>query len=117
MISNRIVTKGLSRNTKNLLVTRGFIPGFIQEVIEISKQVIRYGGSAARKVYDRLEEIVVFAKLTKVNNKEQDGTIKGWVRITYNRSRQIVVNAMKTTYAAIKSNISEIVISIKRIKP
>jgi hypothetical protein len=116
---NRLVTRGLSTKGRNRLVTQGFGSFFervVQEVVEVSKRIIKVGGTAARRVSDQLEEIVVYARLISVNSVQPDEPVKGWIRITYDRSRRIVVNAVQTAVNTIKTKLDEILISIRRIK-
>ena len=91
-----------------------------KEIVEQSRQAVlrlgRSGAKAGKEVYDRVEEIVVFAKLLKVNNVEPTESIKGWVRISYDRLRRIFTEAAKTAFTTVKSRIDSIVISVKRIK-
>ena len=118
MIRNQIVTRGLSPTTKTFFVTRGFIPGVIEEIAEISRRVaFRLGRSEKRNELNRVEEVVVFAKLIKVNDRKPNDSIKGWIRVTYDKQRRIAISAVKTAYAPIRSHIDRILIVIKRLKP
>lgn len=119
MITNNLVTKGLSSTSSNTLVTNGIGFSVFQEIVEASRQIaLRWGGSGKKRDRDdRVEEIVVFSKLLFVNNKIPDEPIHGWVRITYDTYRKIVIRAMKTTYAPIKTQVERILIAVKRLKP
>lgn len=114
---NQIVTRGMSTTQSNLLVTRGFsIAGVIREVVEVSRRFVRYGGSAAKKAVERVEEIIVFAKLKSVNSTAPVEPVQGSIRISFDRFRRLSVQAIKTGIAVVKSRVDEIVITIKRIR-
>lgn len=67
MIRNRIVTRGLSKTTRNLLVTRGFIPGIFQR---ISEAIFRPRGRSApgRRKPDECDEFTIKVSLVRVND-------------------------------------------------
>lgn len=102
-MKNRIVTRGLSKVGPNRLVARGFARGIIIPVVEAAKTVIRYGGSAARDVRDRVEEFVVSVKLIKVNDREPPEQIRGAIRVTYDTTRRVIANIARVTQATVES--------------
>lgn len=114
---NQLVTRGMSTTDTQLLVTRGFsVSRVIQEVVEASNKLLRFGRSSARHAYDQVEEVLVFARLNSVNKKVPTELVQGSIRITYDKLRRFSVSAIKTGYAILKSRLDEIVIVIKRIR-
>ncbi len=117
---NNLITRGFSGSGSSSLITLGFIPGAIIEVIETTRRIAlrmgRSGQKAAAAVWDRVEEFAVSARLLEVNNEEPSEPIRNWVSVSYDKLRKIVTEASKTTQASVKSRIDEIIIDVKRVK-
>lgn len=116
MISNRLITKGLSSSTRTTLVTIGFVTGIIEEIVEVGRQIIRHGRSSYKYWQDKAEEFVVFAKLVRYNDIEPDEPIKGWTRVVYDKTRQFVSKANIVTQRALRSFLDEIKVGVRLIR-
>ena len=118
MINNRLITQGLSTTSKNTLVAHGFATGIVAVIVDTTRRLIRGGRSSAKRAYeyveDRVEEVLIYARLMMTNNEEQDTLLKGTTRVSFNKTRKLNVEVSQPK-AMPKSAESEIVITIKRI--
>jgi hypothetical protein len=73
LITNRIITRGLSSNSRNRLVSKGFYSTLQQVVYAIRKLT----GTAKKKIDDIFDEWYVKASLVEINNREIEQTITG----------------------------------------
>lgn len=116
---NRIITRGMgaSRGKAGVagLVTQGY-GGLFRIAKEAVRQLIKVGRSSAKRAVEGLEEIVVWAKLVRVNDKKPDEKVEGFIRVGIDRARHIAVNLMGTITSRVRSTWEDIKVTISRIK-
>ena len=116
---NRIVTRGMgpSRGKAGVagLVTQGY-GGFFRAVAEQARRIGRVGKSAAKKTLEGLEEVIVWAKLVRVNDKKPEQKVEGFVRVGIDRVKHIAVNMIGSVSTRVRNVWEDIKITISRIK-
>lgn len=116
---NRLVTRGMgtSRGVPGRagLVTQG-MGGIFRFVVQQAERVIRYGRSSAHRAVQGLEEIIVWAKLVKVNDERPPQKVEGFVRVGIDRARHIAVNLIGSITSRARGVWEDIKITINRIK-
>ena len=116
---NRIVTRGMgpSRGKAGVagLITQGY-GGFFRAAIEGARRVVRAGRSAAKKTVEGLEEVIVWAKLVRVNNEAPPVKVEGFVRVGIDRARRYAVAVVSGITSRVRSAWEDIKITISRIK-
>jgi len=87
----RIVTRGLGRNKPGY---QGFITmGYGRRFIEIVKRVVRTGRSGAERMLRDLEDVMVWAKLIRVNDEKPNQDVQGRINVKVNLAKRIAVAA------------------------
>lgn len=116
---NRIITRGMgpSRGAPGIagMVTQGY-GGFFRFVAEIPARLVRAGRSSAQRAVQGLEEVIVWAKLVRVNDKKPEQSVEGFVRVGIDKARHIAVNIMGSITTRARSVWEDIKITISRIK-
>jgi len=109
----RILTRGLGRNRPGYqgFITMGYGRRFIEEVIRI----IRRGGSSAEKFVRDLQDVVVWAKLIRVNDEKPKENIQGQLTVKVNLARKIAVMAENVSNRT-RSAWEDVKITINRVK-
>ena len=101
-IKNRIVTRGLSKSGRNLLVTRGFIPGFFEKAKEIIVSIVRLRAKpeyVRRK--DECDEFRIKVSLVRVNDYELNRPISNTIKVIICPNPNLfvrVVGAVRTRF-------------------
>jgi len=115
---NRIITRGMgpSRGVpgRTGLVVQGF-GGIFRAVVETAKRVIRLGQSGTKRALQGLEEIIIGAKLLRVNDQKPSAPIQGHVTVRVDMSRRIAVMAEGVSRRA-RAAWEDVKISVKRVK-
>lgn len=109
-IINKIITRGLGPARDGIgniagPITRGYAGSFIEQVIDTAHRRVIHGVSGKREKYS---DIVVYAKLIEVNNKEPERKLEGWkkvpasaayaeslVEFVINRVKDVLVNVSR----------------------
>lgn len=116
---NRLVTRGMgtSRGVPGRagMITRG-MGGVFRFVAQQAERAIRYGRSSAHRAVQGLEEVIVWAKLVRVNDKKPQQNIEGFVRIGVDKAKHIAVNIMGSITTRVRNAWEDIKITINRIK-
>lgn len=116
---NRLVTRGMGTSRgvpgRGGMITRG-MGGIFRFVAQQAERAIRYGRSSAQRAVQGLEEVVVWAKLIRVNDKKPDEKVEGFVRIGIDRARHIAVNIMGSITSKVRNVWEDIKVTITRIK-
>jgi hypothetical protein len=109
----RIVTRGLGRNKPGYqgFITMGYGRRFIEEVIRIARR----GRSSAQRLIKELEDVVVWAKLIRVNDEKPKENIQGQLSVKVNLSTRIAVMAENVSTRT-RSAWEDIKITINRVK-
>lgn len=119
MTLNRIITRGMgaSRGKAGVagMVTQGY-GGFFRRAVEAARKLAAIGRSSAQRAAQGLEEVIVWAKLVRVNDKKPEKEVEGFVRIGIDKARHIAVNVMGSISTRIRSVWEDIKITIDRIK-
>lgn len=116
-ITNRIVTRGMgpSRGVPGRagMVTQGY-GGFFRGLIKAATRVMKAGQSGTKRALQALEEVIVGAKLIRVNGEKPDVQLQGHITVKVDMTRKISVMAEGLARKA-GSAVDGIKIAIKRI--
>jgi len=109
-----MTTRGLGKGTPGNqgLVTGGFGKRLLVEI----QRIYRAGQSGTKRALERLQEVLVWAKLIRVNDSPPPVKIQGFVKAHVERSptyRKITVQPIS---ARVRDISQDIKISVKRIK-
>lgn len=108
-VINRALTRGMGPNMR--LVASG--GGGFRKFIEFIRQK---AGDGAKYVKDGLEEVIVWAKLIRVNDTKPEQSVEGFVKVGIDKARHIAVNIMGSITTRVRSAWEDIKITISRIK-
>jgi hypothetical protein len=97
------------------LVTQGY-GGLFRFVKEQARRIVRVGKSSAKRAAEGLEEIVVWAKLVRVNDRKPDQNIEGFIRVGIDKARHIAVSLMGMITSKVRNTWNDIKVTISRIK-
>lgn len=119
MIGNRIITRGMgkSRGSTGLagMVTQGY-GGFFKKIIDTGIRLYKAGQSGAKRAARELEDIIVWAKLIRVNDSIPETTIKGFIRVNVSQAKNIAVNLVENMRVRTRKTWDGIKITIKRLR-
>jgi len=107
---NNIVTRGMG--PRQNLVRQGFIRGFFAQVIRF----INLGQSGAKRALRELEEVIVWAKLIRVNDEPPPVKVQGYIVVKINAAARYAVTAAQQVSTRVRNIFESIKISIKRIR-
>ena len=109
--ANTLVTRGFGRNQS--VVVQGFgIMAFLKEVLT---RFITLGKSSAKKALNEIHEVMVFAKLIRINEELPKNQIQGQlvVKLTETVTHAKVVDKVKVKA---RSMWEDVKITVKRLK-
>lgn len=93
--------------------------GFFRQVIEATKDIarraIRLGQSGTKRALQGLEEIIIGAKLLRVNDKKPTTPVQGHITVRVDMSRRMAVMAEGVSKRA-RAAWEDVKISVKRVK-
>lgn len=119
MTVNRLITRGMgtSRGAAGVagMVTQGY-GGFFRKVKDALVDIAKKGRSSARKVIQEIEEIVVWAKLIRVNDSTPPKLVQGYIAVKVDEAKNFVVKVLSGLTASVKATVNDIKITIKRLK-
>ena len=108
-VINRIVSRGLGPNSR--LVASG--GGGFRKFIEFIKQK---AGDGAKYVKEGLDEVIVWAKLVRVNEKRPNQHVEGFVRVGIDKAKRIAVSLAGNITTKVRNIFNDIKITINRIR-
>lgn len=107
-----MVTRGFGRNQN--MVAQGFsIMSFVSEAV---LRFIELGQSGAKRALKEIQEVVVWAKLIRINDKPPALPIQGSVKVKLTDASHLAVRAVRNVAVKVRSIYDEIKISVNRIK-
>lgn len=115
---NRLITRGMgtSRGAAGRagMVTQGY-GGFFKKIVEAGVRLVRLGQSGTKRALRELEEVIIGAKLIRVNDERPKQNIQGHVTVKVDLSRRIAVMAEGFT-RRVRAAWEDIKITVKRIR-
>lgn len=96
------------------LVAQGY-GGILRAIFEATKRIVRLGQSGTKRALQGLEEIIIGAKLLRVNDERPKTNIQGHVTVKVDLSKRIAVMAENVTKRA-RTVLEDIKITVNRIK-
>lgn len=119
MIGNRIITRGMGRSRgipgRAGMVTQGY-GGLFKKIVEAGVRLYKAGQSGAKRAARELEEVIVWAKLIRVNDSPPENTIKGFIRVNVSSARNLAVNLVEGMRIRTRKTWDGIKITIKRLR-
>lgn len=116
---NRIITRGMGTSRGKVsragLVTQGY-GGIFRAALEEIRRIVRVGQSGAKRAVRELEEVIVWAKLVRVNDEAPAKNIEGFVRAHIKRTSTHVVSLIEHVSTRVRKVWEDVRISIKRLK-
>jgi len=110
---NNIVTRGMGR--KQRIVTQGYGRSIIEAVVRVAKRLVVIGQSGTKRALRELEDVIVWAKLIRVNDVKPDKKIEGFIKIKLNAVKRIVVTIAEGISTRTHAAWEDIKITVKRI--
>lgn len=121
-IGNRIITRGMgpTRGTPGVpgrasMITMGY-GGFFREVARQAVRLIRAGQSGTKRALRELQEVVVWAKLIRINDEKPKYPIQGSIKVRVSSASQIAVKIVERASVRVRAAWEDIKITVKRIK-
>lgn len=116
---NRLVTRGMGTSPgppgRASMVASG-MGGIFVAIAQVVKRVIRVGQSGTKRALRELEEVVVWAKMIRVNDEPPPKTIQGFVKATIRDAKDYTVAAAKEFKSRVKNVLETVKIRVDRIK-
>jgi hypothetical protein len=116
MTINRIITRGLGASRgkpgRAGLITQGYGGPIFTAILESARVTVLHGRSATKRV---IEEIVITAKLVRVNGIRPKENVQGSVRVlleAFKKSAKIIISEVKATV----KDVVQIFVSLKKKK-
>lgn len=97
------------------LISQG-MGGFFVFVKEQAIRLIRAGQSGTKRALQELQEVVVWAKLIKINEKKPSVPIQGSIKVKVSSASQIAVKILERASVRVRSAWEDVKITVKRIK-
>ena len=118
-IGNRIVTRGMGPTRGGVpgrasMVVQGY-GGFFQAVAKAAVRLVRIGQSGTKRALRELEDVLIGAKLIRVNDEKPKTPVQGFVRVKVDMTRHIAVMAEGFT-KRVRAAWEDIKITVKRIR-
>ena len=110
---NTIVTRGLGK--RNQLVTQGY-GGIFAVIKKVVTTVVAAGQSGTKRALKELEEVIVRARLIRVNDREPVRKLEGFTTVKVDKVRHIAVKIVEGVTAKARNAWEDIKITIKRIR-
>lgn len=122
-----------NRPSRNKLVTRGFGPlsggtpgraslvsqglgGFFQNVKRQAIRIISAGQSGTKRALQELQEVMVWAKLIRINDEKPSFPIQGSIKVRISRTSQIAAVLVSKAKVRVREAWEDLKITVKRIK-
>jgi hypothetical protein len=119
VIGNRIITHGMGKSRgipgRAGMITQGY-GGLFKKIVEAGVRLYKAGQSGAKRAAKELEDIIVWAKLIRVNDNIPETTIKGFTRVNVSQAKNIAVNLMEGMRVRTRKTWDGIKITIKRLR-
>lgn len=116
---NRLITRGMGRSRgaagRAGMVTQG-MGGIFRFVSEQAQRLIKVGRSSAQRALEGLEEVIVWAKLIRVNDEKPEEKVEGFTRVGVDKKRNIAVSLMGAISSRVRNIFEDIKVTIKRIR-
>jgi hypothetical protein len=87
--------------------------GGFRKFIQLIKQK---AGDGAKYIKDGLEEVIVWAKLIRVNDQRPQQNVQGYVKIGIDKAKRIAVTLAGSISSKVRNIFNDIKITISRIK-
>ena len=118
MPGNRLITRGMGTSTGTYgragMVSQG-MGGLFQFVAKQVTRIIKAGQSGTKRALRDLEEIIVGAKLVRVNDDRPKQVIQGHITVKVNVARHIAVMAEGVS-KRVRAAWEDVKITVKRIR-
>ena len=90
--------------------------GVYQQVKEQVGRIVKAGQSGTKRALQEIQEVIVWAKLIRVNDVPPTKNIQGFIRVKINAASHYAVRTAKYVSSRVRSTIDDIKITIKRIR-
>lgn len=97
------------------MITSGFGGKIFERIKEEFVRVVRTGRSAAEKITKEVQEVIIWAKLIRINNDKPEHPIIGHTKVKLSSSA-IAVNIVEKISSRVRKTVDDIKITIKRIR-
>ncbi len=97
------------------MITMGY-GGFFRAIKEQAVRIIRAGQSGTKRALQELQEVVVWAKLIRINDEKPTVPIQGSIKVRVSSATQIAVKVLERASVRVRSAWEDIKITVKRIK-
>lgn len=119
---NRIITRGMgpTRGTPGVPMRASMITmgcgGFFRAVKEQAIRIIRAGQSGAKQALRDIQEVVVWAKLIRINDEKPTALIQGFIRVKISKASEIATVLVSRARVRVRAAWEDIKITVKRVK-
>lgn len=119
-MGNKLITRGLGPVTGGVpgraaLISQG-LGGFFEEVKRQAIRIYRAGQSGAKRALQEAQEVMVWAKLIRINDKNPPVPISGSIKVRISKTSQIAAVLISRASVRVRSALEDLKITVKRIK-
>lgn len=111
-VGSTLVTRGFGRNQS--IVVQGF--SFMTAVGEMLTRFIELGQSGTKRALREIQEVIVWAKLIRINGKAPESPVQGFVKIKLTDASQVAVRAVRKVSVKVRSIFDDLKITVNRLK-
>ena len=97
------------------LVTQGY-GGVFRFIKEQAVRLIRIGQSGTKRALQDLQEVIVWAKLIRVNDEAPRFLLQGSVKVQVSKVSQVAVKVLERASVRVRKAWEDIKITVKRIR-
>ena len=116
---NRLVTRGMGTSPgppgRASMVASG-MGGIFVAAAQAIKRVVRVGQSGTKRALRELEEVVVWAKMIRVNDEAPGKNVQGFVKVMMRDAKDYTVAATKEFKARTKNVLETLKIKVDILK-
>jgi len=119
-MGNKLVTRGMGPVTGGVpgraaLISQG-LGGFFEEVKRQAIRIYRAGQSGTKRALQELQEVMVWAKLIRINDEKPPIPISGSIKVRISKTSQIAAVLISRASVRVRSALEDLKITVKRIK-
>jgi hypothetical protein len=117
---NKLVTRGLGPLSggvpgRSSMVSQG-LGGFFQNIKRQAIRIIQAGQSGTKRALQELQEVMVWAKLIRINDEKPPIPITGSIKVRISKTSQIAAVLVSRASVRVRSALEDLKITVKRIK-
>ena len=97
------------------LITQGY-GGIFKAIKEVAVKAIKAGQSGAKRALQELEEVIVYARLIRINDDIPEKRLQGYIVVKIDKALNFAVSVASSVTSRVRNVWQDFRITVKRIK-